>query len=86
MKTELTINELVAAYIKVALGIDGIRVDIAEDTVVLVKDERWHIFLGPDSFFFVGTFTSEEFDEIEKLKNSAAAIRYVYTTEMNEED
>lgn len=81
MKTELTINELIEAYIKVALGIDGIRVDIVEDTVVLVKDEKWHIFLGPDSFFFVGSFTDEDFGEIDKIRHSASAIRYIYENE-----
>lgn len=83
MKTELTINELVEAYIKVALGIDGIRVDITDDTVILVKDERYHIFISPDSFFFVGTFTDDEYGEIDKLRHSASAIRYIYE---NEED
>lgn len=81
MKTELTINELVAAYIKVALGIDGISVDIMDDTVILVKDERWHIYLGPDSFFFVGSFTDDEYGEIDKIRHSSSAIRYIYETE-----
>lgn len=77
MKTE----DLIEGYLKIALGIEGIRAAVVDDTVTLVRDEKYHIFIGPDTFFFVGSFTDDEFGEVEKLRDSAAAIRYIYENE-----
>ena len=79
MKVELMIKD----YVKTLTGAD-IDVEIIEDTVVLSREERWHIYLIPDRYTMIGCFIDEDIDIANILKKNAASILYIYTNNSNE--
>ena len=79
MKVELMIKD----YVKTLTGAD-IDVEIIEDTVVLSRDERWHIYLIPDRYTMIGCFIDEDIEIANILKKNAASIIYIYTNNSNE--
>lgn len=79
MKVELMIKD----YVKTLTGAD-IDVEIIEDTVVLSREERWHIYLIPDRYTMIGCFIDEDIEIADILKKNAASIIYIYTNNSNE--
>lgn len=79
MKVELMIKD----YVKTLTGAD-IDVEIIEDTVVLSREERWHIYLIPDRYTMIGCFIDEDIEIANILKKNAASILYIYTNNSNE--
>lgn len=79
MKVELMIKD----YVKTLTGAD-IDVEIIEDTVVLSREERWHIYLIPDRYTMIGCFIDEDIEIANILKKNAASIIYIYTNNSNE--
>ena len=79
MKVELMIKD----YVKTLTGAD-IDVEIIEDTVVLSREERWHIYLIPERYTMIGCFIDEDIEIADILKKNAASIIYIYTNNSNE--
>ena len=79
MKVELMIKD----YVKTLTGAD-IDVEIIEDTVVLSREGRWHIYLIPDRYTMIGCFIDEDIEIADILKKNAASIIYIYTNNNNE--
>ena len=79
MKVELMIKD----YVKTLTGAD-IDVEIIEDSVVLSREERWHIYLIPDRYTMIGCFIDEDIEIADILKKNAASIIYIYTNNSNE--
>lgn len=79
MKVELMIKD----YVKTLTGAD-IDVEIIEDTVVLSREGRWHIYLIPDRYTMIGCFIDEDIEIADILKKNAASIIYIYTNNSNE--
>ena len=79
MKVELMIKD----YVKTLTGAD-IDVEIIEDTVVLSREERWHIYLIPERYTMIGCFIDEDIEIANILKKNAASILYIYTNNSNE--
>ena len=79
MKVELMIKD----YVKTLTGAD-IDVEIIEDTVVLSREERWHIYLIPDRYTMLGCFIDADIEIANILKKNAASILYIYTNNSNE--
>ena len=73
MKVELMIKD----YVKTLTGAD-IDVEIIEDTVVLSREERWHIYLIPERYTMIGCFIDEDIEIANILKKNAASILYIY--------
>lgn len=73
MKVELMIKD----YVKTLTGVD-IDVEIIEDTVVLSREERWHIYLIPDRYTMIGCFIDEDIEIADILKKNEGSIRYIY--------
>ena len=73
MKVELMIKD----YVKTLTGAD-IDVEIIEDTVVLSREGRWHIYLIPDRYTMIGCFIDEDIYIADILKKNEGSIRYIY--------
>lgn len=80
MKVEVLIKQ----YVTSLTGKNDIDVEIIENTVVLSRDERWHIYLIPDRYTMIGCFIDEDIDIANTLKKNAASILYIYTNNSNE--
>ena len=65
-------------YINVLTGVKDIKVEIIEDTVVLSREERWHIYLIPGRFTMIGCFVDEDIYIADVLKKNEGSIRYIY--------
>lgn len=65
-------------YIKTIIGDYNIKVEIIEDTVVLYREERWHIYLIPGRFTMIGCFVDEDIEIADVLKKNEGSIRYIY--------
>ena len=65
-------------YISVITGVKDIKVEIIENTVVLSRDERWHIYLIDGRFTMIGCFVDEDIDIADILKKNEGSIRYIY--------
>lgn len=80
MKVELMIKD----YVKTLTGAD-IDVEIIEDTVVLSREERWHIYLIPGRFTMIGCFVDEDIKLSDLIKKNAPAIQYIYDNSCKDE-
>lgn len=74
MKVEVLIKQ----YVTSLTGKDDIDVEIIEDTVVLSREERWHIYLIPDRYTMIGCFIDEDIEVADILKKNEGSIRYIY--------
>ena len=79
----MNIELMIKDYVKTLTGAD-IDVEIIENTVVLSRDERWHIYLIPDRYTMIGCFIDEDIEIANTLKKNAASIIYIYTNNSNE--
>lgn len=70
-------------YISVITGVKDIEVEIIEDTVVLSRDERWHIYINP--FMMIGCFIDEDIELADLIKKNASAIQYIYDNSCKDE-
>lgn len=81
MKVEVLIKQ----YVTSITGKDDIDVEIIEDTVVLSRDERWHIYIIPGRFTMIGCFVDEDIEISDILKKNAGSIQYIYDNRSNDE-
>ena len=79
----MNIELMIKDYVKTLTGED-IDVEIIEDTVVLSREGRWHIYLIPDRYTMIGCFIDEDIEIANTLKKNAASILYIYTNNSNE--
>ena len=74
MKVEILIKQ----YVTSITGKNAIDVEIIENTVVLSRDERWHIYLIEGRFTMIGCFVDEDIEIADILKKNEGSIRYIY--------
>ena len=74
MKVEVLIKQ----YVTSTTGKNDIDVEIIENTVVLSRDERWHIYLIDGRFTMIGCFVDEDIEIADILKKNEGSIRYIY--------
>ena len=65
-------------YISVITGRKDIKVEIIDDTVVLSRDEMWHIYIIPDRFTMIGCFIDDDIDLSNLLRKEAFNIWHIY--------
>ena len=73
----MNIELMIKDYVKTLTGAD-IDVEIIEDTVVLSREERWHIYLIDGRFTMIGCFVDEDIEIADILKKNAGSIQYIY--------
>ena len=74
MKVEILIKQ----YVTSITGKNDIDVEIIENTVVLSREERWHIYLIDGRFTMIGCFVDEDIYIADILKKNEGSIRYIY--------
>ena len=74
MKVEILIKQ----YVTSITGKNDIDVEIIENTVVLSRDERWHIYLIDGRFTMIGCFVDEDIEIADIIKKNEGSIRYIY--------
>ena len=80
MKVEILIKQ----YLDTILPVKDIEVEIIEETVVLSRDERWHIYINP--FTMIGCFVDEDIKLADLIKKNAPAIQYIYDNSCKDEE
>ena len=81
MKVEVLIKQ----YVTSITGKNDIDVEIIENTVVLSRDERWHIYLIDGRFTMIGCFVDEDIEIADILKKKEGSIRYIYDNSCKDE-
>ena len=79
MKVEILIKQ----YVTSITGKDDIDVEIIDNTVVLSRDERWHIYINP--FTMIGCFINEDIELADLIKKNAPAIQFIYDNSCKDE-
>ena len=74
MKVEILIKQ----YVTSITGKNDIDVEIIDNTVVLSRDERGHIYLIDGRFTMIGCFVDEDIEIADILKKNEGSIRYIY--------
>ena len=74
MKVEILIKQ----YVTSITGKNDIDVEIIDDTVVLSREERWHINVIPGRYTMIGCFVDEDIEIADILKKNAGSIQYIY--------
>ena len=65
-------------YISVITGRKDIKVEIIDDTVVLSRDEMWHIYIIPERFTMIGCFIDDDISLSNLLRKEAHNIWHIY--------
>lgn len=65
-------------YISVITGVKDIKVEIIDDTIVLSRDEMWHIYIIPDRFTMIGCFIDDDIELSNLLRKEAFNIWHIY--------
>ena len=65
-------------YISVITGRKDIKVEIIDDTVVLSRDEMWHIYIIPERFTVIGCLVDSDIDITNLLRKEALNIWHIY--------
>ena len=65
-------------YISVITGRKDIKVEIIDDTVVLSRDEMWHIYIIPERFTVIGCLVDSDIDITNLLRKEAFNIWHIY--------
>ena len=65
-------------YISVITGRKDIKVEIIDDTVVLSRDEMWHIYIIPEKFTVIGCLIDSDIDITNLLRKEAHNIYHTY--------
>ena len=81
----MNVEVLIRQYVTSITGVDDIDVEIVEDTVVLSRDERWHIYVIPGRFTMIGCFVDEDIEISNILRKNEGAIRYIYDNRTEDE-
>lgn len=81
MKVEILIKQ----YVTSITGKNDIDVEIIDDTVVLSREERWHIYIIPGRFTMIGCFVDEDIEIADILKKNAGSIQYIYDNRSDNE-
>ena len=81
MKVEILIKQ----YVTSITGKNDIDVEIIDDTVVLSREERWHIYLIPGRCTMIGCFVDEDIEIADILKKNAGSIQYIYDNRTDNE-
>ena len=81
MKVEILIKQ----YVTSITGKNDIDVEIIEDTIVLSREERWHIYLIDGRFTMIGCFVDEDIEIADILKKNAGSIQYIYDNRSDNE-
>ena len=81
MKVEILIKQ----YVTSITGKNDIDVEIIDDTVVLSREERWHIYLIPGRYTMIGCFVDEDIEIADILKKNAGSIQYIYDNRTDNE-
>ena len=81
MKVEILIKQ----YLDTILPVKDIEVEIIEDTVVLSREERWHIYIIPGRYTMIGCFVDEDIEIADILKKNEGSIRYIYDNRSDNE-
>lgn len=81
----MDVEVLIKQYVTSLTGKDDIDVEIIEDTIVLSRDERWHIYLIDGRFTMIGCFVDEDIEIADILKKNEGSIRYIYDNRSNDE-
>ena len=79
MKVEILIKQ----YVTSITGKNDIDVEIIEDTVVLSREGRWHIYINP--FTMIGCFINEDIELTDLIKKNAPAIQFIYDNSCKDE-
>lgn len=81
----MDVEVLIKQYVTSITGVDDIDVEIIDDTVVLSRDERWHIYIIPGRYTAIGCFVDEDIDINDILRKNAGSIQYIYDNRSNDE-
>ena len=65
-------------YISVITGRKDIKVEIIDDTIVLSRDEMWHIYIIPERYTMIGCFIDDDIDLSNLLRKEAFNIWHIY--------
>ena len=65
-------------YISVITGVKDIKAEIIDDTIVLSRDEMWHIYIIPERFTVIGCLVDSDIDITNLLRKEALNIWYIY--------
>ena len=65
-------------YVSVITGRKDIKVEIIDDTIVLSRDEMWHIYIIPDRFTVIGCLVDSDIDITNLLRKEAFNIYHTY--------
>ena len=66
-------------YISVITGgRKDIKVEIIDDTIVLSRDEMWHIYIIPERFTVIGCLVDADIDITNLLRKEALNIYHIY--------
>ena len=65
-------------YISVITGVKDIKVEIIDDTVVLSREGKWHIYIIPDRFTMIGCFIDDDITLSNLLMKKAFNIYHTY--------
>lgn len=73
-------------YISVITGVKDIRVEIIDDTVVLSRDEMWHIYIIPERFTVIGCLIDSDINITNLLRKEAHNIWHIYEQVKSDEN
>ena len=65
-------------YISVITGVKDIKVEIIDDTIVLSRDEMWHIYIIPERYTVIGCLVDSDIDITNLLRKEALNIYHIY--------
>ena len=65
-------------YISVITGVKDIKVEIIDDTVVLSREGKWHIYIIPERFTMIGCFIDDDIELSNLLRKEAFNIWHIY--------
>ena len=66
-------------YISVITGgRKDIKVEIIDDTIVLSRDEMWHIYIIPERYTMIGCFIDDDINLSNLLRKEAFNIYHIY--------
>ena len=65
-------------YISVITGRKDIKVEIIDDTIVLSRDEMWHIYIIPERYTMIGCFIDDDIYLSNLLRKEALNIWHIY--------
>ena len=74
----MEVEILIKQYVTSITGKNDIDVEIIDNTVVLSREERWHIYLIDGRFTMIGCFVDEDIEIADILKKNEGSIRYIY--------